>query len=458
MTRVIVESLNLEAQGVARPLDENGKPGKVVFINDALPGEDVEYETTKVKSKFEMARLLKIYKDSPSRIQPKCPSFGVCGGCSMQHLEARAQLAMKQRVLEDNLRYLGRTKPDVLLRPIAGPSWEYRYRGRLSIFKIPKGRVIVGFHQKKASRITDMMSCDILPKKLSDLLPYWRQLIESLSQPEDFPQIEFALGENGLGQKVNPEALTAAFVLRHMGPLSKKDHELIRDFAKAHEIHIWLQPGDLDSAQPFYPEVSQLCYRLPEFDIEMPFKPTDFTQVNHQVNQVLVSRAIRLLAPEPHERVLDLFCGIGNFTLPLARVSKEVFGIEGSESLTKRAMENAQHNQLSDRVNFACANLFEVTPEIIRSWGRASKWLIDPPRDGAMALTTALSVLAQSNNLDDHEYLPKRIVYVSCNPATLARDVGILVGQAGYQLQAAGVINMFPHTSHVESIAVFERG
>jgi 23S rRNA (uracil1939-C5)-methyltransferase len=283
-------------------------------------------------------------------------------------------------------------------------------------------------------------------------------LIESLSQPESFPQIEFALGEHGLGESAYPETLIAAYVVRHMAPLSKKDQELIKDFAKTHEIHIWLQPGDLDSAKPLYPETSQLCYRLPEFDIEMPFKPTDFTQVNHQVNRVLVSRAIRLLAPEPHERVLDLFCGIGNFTLPLARASREVFGIEGSEGLTKRAQANAQHNQLSDRVSFACANLFEVTPETIRSWGGAAKWLIDPPRDGAMALATALGELAQSSNPDDHEYLPKRIVYVSCNPATLARDVGILVAQAGYQLQAAGVINMFPHTSHVESIAVFERG
>jgi 23S rRNA (uracil1939-C5)-methyltransferase len=196
---------------------------------------------------------------------------------------------------------------------------------------------------------------------------------------------------------------------------------------------------------------------LPEFDIEIPFKPTDFTQVNHQINQVLVGYAIRLLNPQKHERVLDLFCGIGNFTLPLARLSKEVFGIEGSEGLTQRAQENAQHNQLANSVNFACSNLFEVTPEIIKSWGLASKWLIDPPRDGAMALATALASLASSKKLSDHEYLPSRIVYVSCNPATLARDVGILVGQAGYRLKSAGVINMFPHTSHIESIAVFER-
>ena len=452
MTRVVVESLNLEAQGVARPRDENGVPGKVVFIHDALPGEDVEYQSYKVKSKFEMAKLLKIYKSSPSRIQPKCPSFEECGGCSMQHLDTRAQLAMKQRVLEDNLRYLGRTKPEVLLRPIAGPAWEYRYRGRLSVFKIPKGRILVGFHQKKASRITDMLSCDILPKHLSDLLPHWRDLIGSLSKPETIPQIEFAVGED-----IQPGSRSSVFVLRHMAALSKNDQELIRAFAQLHQIHIWLQPGDLDTAYPFYPEKSHLCYRLPEFDIEIPFKPTDFTQVNHQINQVLVGYAIRLLNPQKHERVLDLFCGIGNFTLPLARLSKEVFGIEGSEGLTQRAQENARHNQLSDSVNFACSNLFEVTPEVIKSWGLASKWLIDPPRDGAMALATALASLASSEKSSDKDYLPSRIVYVSCNPATLARDVGILVGQAGYRLKSAGVINMFPHTSHIESIAVFER-
>ena len=398
MTRVVVESLNLEAQGVARPLDESGVPGKVVFIDGALPGEDVEFESYKVKSKFELAKLTHIYKTSPSRIIPQCPSFNECGGCSMQHLDPRAQLAMKQRVLEDNLRYLGRIKPEVLLRPISGPAWEYRYRGRLSIFKIPKGRVLVGFHQKKGSRITDMLSCDILPKQ-----------------------------------------------------------QLIKNFAEINHVDIWLQPEGLDSAYPFAPPTSQLCYRLPEFDIEMPFKPTDFTQVNHQVNRVLVSKAIRLLDPKPEDRVLDLFCGIGNFTLPLARRCAKVFGIEGSDSLTKRAKDNAVHNQLGDRVDFACANLFEVTPLIIQSWGQASKWLIDPPRDGAMALATAMAEIAKSGNQDEIAYLPERIVYVSCNPATLARDVGILTAHAGYRLKAAGVVNMFPHTSHIESIAVFER-
>ncbi len=261
MTRVIVESLNLEAQGVARPLDENGVPGKVVFIQDALPGEDVEYQSYKVKSKFELAKLEAIYKLSPSRISPRCPSFGECGGCSMQHLDPRAQLSMKQRVLEDNLRYLGRTKPEFLLRPVAGPSWEYRYRGRLSIFKIPKGRVLVGFHQKKANRITDMLECPILPKKISDLLPYWRELIQSFSSPESWPQIEFALGE---GEIVG--SLSYVFVLRHLSRPSQKDQELIKQFAQEHQIHIWLQAGDLDSAKPFYPEQTQLCYRLPEFD------------------------------------------------------------------------------------------------------------------------------------------------------------------------------------------------
>lgn len=452
MTRVVVESLNLEAQGVARPLDESGVPGKVVFIDDALPGEDVEFQSYKIKSKFELAKLTHIYKTSPSRITPQCPSFKECGGCSMQHLDPRAQLAMKQRVLEDNLRYLGRIKPEVLLRPISGPAWEYRYRGRLSIFKIPKGRVLVGFHQKKGSRITDMLSCDILPKHVSDLLPRWRDLIGQISISGKLAQLEFAIGE---GDGI--ESLKTVFVLRHLEPLNKNDQQLIKNFAEINHVDIWLQPEGLDSAYPFAPPTSQLCYRLPEFDIEMPFKPTDFTQVNHQVNRVLVSKAIRLLDPKPEDRVLDLFCGIGNFTLPLARRCAKVFGIEGSDSLTKRAKDNAIHNQLDDRVDFACANLFEVTPQIIQSWGRASKWLIDPPRDGAMALTTAMAEIVKSGNQDQLACLPLRIVYVSCNPATLARDVGILTAQAGYRLKAAGVVNMFPHTSHIESIAVFER-
>ena len=452
MTRVIVESLNLEAQGVARPLDEQGIPGKVVFIDGALPGEDVEFESYKIKSKFELAKLKQIYRVSPSRISPKCPSFQECGGCSMQHLDARAQLAMKQRVLEDNLKYLGRVRPEVLLRPIAGPSWGYRYRGRLSIFKIPKGRVLVGFHQKKGSRITDMLSCDILPPHVSDLLPKWPELIAQLSIPGKMAQLEFAIGE---GEQ--ERSLRTVFVLRHLEPLTPSDERLLRNFSDLHQVDIWLQSAGLESAKPFHPVDSFLCYRLPEFGIEMPFKPTDFTQVNHQVNQVLVGRAIRLLDPQPDERAIDLFCGIGNFTLPLARLSSQVFGVEGSESLTQRAMSNAKHNQLENQVNFACANLFEVNSQTIRSWGQADKWLIDPPRDGAMALASALAELAQSKDPKDQNYLPKRIVYVSCNPATLARDVGILVGQAAYRLKSAGVINMFPHTSHIESIAVFER-
>jgi 23S rRNA (uracil1939-C5)-methyltransferase len=291
-----------------------------------------------------------------------------------------------------------------------------------------------------------------LPVHVSDLLPRWRELISQLSIPGELAQLEFAIGEGK-----TPGSLTTAFVLRHLEPLSSDDQQKLINFAQIQNIDMWLQPAGLDSAYPLHPAESHLCYRLPEFDIEMPFKPTDFTQVNHQVNRVLVSKAIQLLAPQSSDRVLDLFCGIGNFTLPLARRAAEVFGIEGSDELTKRAKENAIHNQLGERVNFACSNLFEVTPSVVKSWGKADKWLIDPPRDGAMALANSLALMANSGNSEEKSYLPKRIVYVSCNPATLARDVGILVGQAGYRLKAAGVINMFPHTSHVESIAVFER-
>jgi 23S rRNA (uracil1939-C5)-methyltransferase len=238
-----------------------------------------------------------------------------------------------------------------------------------------------------------MLSCDILPAHVSDLLPRWRELIAQLSIPGELAQLEFAIGEGKTSG-----SLTTAFVLRHLEPLSSDDQQKLIDFAQTHNIDMWLQPAGLDSAYPLHPAASHLYYRLPEFDIEVPFKPTDFTQVNHQVNRVLVSKAIQLLAPQPSDRVLDLFCGIGNFTLPLARRAAEVFGIEGSEELTIRAKENAILNHLGERVNFASNNLFEVTPSIIQSWGKADKWLIDPPRDGAMALASSLGLMANSGD------------------------------------------------------------
>jgi 23S rRNA (uracil1939-C5)-methyltransferase len=448
---VFVESIDLDAQGVARLVNEDGSPGKVIFIDGALPGEWVTYRSYRSKKSYEQANLVEVHKPSALRAQPACSFFGRCGGCSMQHLDPRAQLAIKQRVLEDNLWHLAKAKPEVLLRPIAGPTWQYRYRARMSIRHLDKKGVLIGFHEKKKSFIADMTSCQILPKKVSDLLPALRELIAQLSISDRIPQLEMAVGESDSGE------LLIILVLRHLEAFSDLDLIHLKGFQEKHGVRLWSQAKGPDTVKPLDGHYDKLCYRMPEFGIEMPFKPTDFTQVNHQINRVLVGKAVRLLNPQKNERVLDLFCGIGNFTLPIATLAHEVYGIEGSELLTQRAKENAIANGLGDRVHFSCANLFEVTPEIVKSWGLASKWLIDPPRDGAVALAQALASLHQSENPSDRAYLPQRIVYVSCNPATLARDVGILVHTAGYHLKQAGVVNMFPHTSHIESIAIFER-
>jgi 23S rRNA (uracil1939-C5)-methyltransferase len=375
----------------------------------------------------------------------------------MQHLDIRAQVAMKQRVLEDDLQHIAKIKPLEILRPMGGPEWEYRHRARLSAVNrsIKKGTVLIGFHEGKSGYVADMTACEILPKHVSDLLPEMRKLVMGLSIVDRMPQIEVAVGEpeDPLSEDAHKRKPVTALVFRNLQPLTAADEQLLRDFADQHGVWIWLQPKGIESVAPFYPETGKLCYRLPEFDIEMPFKPTDFTQVNNMMNRALVSRAVRLLEIKETDHVLDLFCGIGNFTLPLARKAAHVLGIEGLITLTTRAKANAEHNGLESKASFMQSDLFLSTPEKIVSWGKAERWLMDPPREGAMEICRALTVLhAQSSNL-----LPQRIVYVSCNPKTLARDVDILCHHAGYKLSSAGIVNMFPHTSHVESIAVFDR-
>ena len=457
-----IESLDLDAQGIARLASNEeelaqGHSGKVVFIQGALPTELVTYVVTREKARFSKAKVLDILKPAVFRAQPKCKAFGVCGGCTMQHLDIRAQIAMKQRVLEDDLQHIAKVKPEEILRPMGGPAWEYRHRARLTAVNrsIKKGTVLIGFHEGKSGYVADMTACEILPKHVSDLLPAMRTLVMGLSIVDRMPQIEIAVGEPEVPNSDDPiksQAVTA-LVFRNLLALTADEEQLLRNFADQHQVWIWLQPKGIETVAPFYPETGKLCYRLPEFEIEMPFKPADFTQVNHMMNRVLVSRAIRLLEVKPSDRVLDLFCGIGNFTLPLARKSKSVLGIEGLESLSTRAKENAQHNQLADKASFMQSNLFEVTTETIASWGKAERWLMDPPREGAMEICKALADLHASNN----SLMPDRIVYVSCNPKTLARDAEILCHHAGYILKGAGIINMFPHTSHVESMAVFQR-
>jgi 23S rRNA (uracil1939-C5)-methyltransferase len=437
-----IKSLDMDARGVGHLDNEDGSQGKVIFVEGALPGERVSFVTFKKKKNWEMARMSALHRESFMRIAPKCPHFDNCGGCSMQHLEPTAQVAMKQRVLEDNLWHIGKVRPETVMRPMYGPTWGYRYRARLSVRHVKKKEtVLVGFHEKKSVFVADMDSCEILPPHVSAMLLPLRALIGALSIFDQVPQIELAVGED-----------VTALVARIMAPLTAADETLFKAFADQWNVQWWLQTKGPDTAAPFYPLDKQLHYLLPEFGVRMPFKPVDFTQVNHHINRVLVSTALRLLDVQPDDRVADLFCGLGNFTLPLATRGRAVVGIEGSTTLTERALDNARHNGLADKTTFSTRNLFEVTTEDLVALGKFDRMLIDPPRDGAMALSQALAGLRASHP----EMLPQRIVYVSCSPSTLARDAGILTSEAGYVLKKAGVVNMFPHTSHVESMAVFE--
>jgi 23S rRNA (uracil1939-C5)-methyltransferase len=441
-TIIEIKSLDMDARGVGHLENEDGSPGKVVFIEGALPGEKVSFELQKKKKNWELGRMTALHKESSMRVKPKCEHFDICGGCSMQHLEASAQVAIKQRVLEDNLWHLSKVKSDTMMRPMFGPTWGYRYRARLSArYVAKKGTVLVGFHEKKSVFVADIRSCQILPKHVSDMLMPLRALIHSLSIFDKVPQLELAVGEDN-----------TVLVMRNMAPLAQGDEEKLKAFADQYRVQWWLQPKGPDTAYPFYPAGKELYYTLPEFGIKMPFKPTDFTQVNHHINRVLVHKALRLLDVQKDERVADLFCGLGNFTLPLATQAREVVGIEGSTALTERALENARVNGVDGHTSFQCRNLFEISRDDLVALGKFDRMLIDPPRDGAMALSEALAALKESHP----DMLPKRIVYVSCSPSTLARDAGVLVNGAGYRLSQAGVMNMFPHTSHVESMAVFD--
>jgi 23S rRNA (uracil1939-C5)-methyltransferase len=437
-----IESLDLEAQGVAHNAE-----GKVVFVDDALPGEEVRVAVRRRKNAWEQASAVELRAESAQRVVPRCPHFGVCGGCKMQHLDVAAQVAVKQRALEDALWHLGKVRPERLLRPMRGPDWRYRQRARLSVRHVAKkGTVLVGFHERKSTFVADIRSCDVLPRHVSDLLVPLRELIGAMQTRDRLPQIELAVGDG-----------VTALVLRHLEPLPEADLALLRAFARAHDVEWWLQPGGPATARPLDGNASALAYRLPEFGLTMAFRPTDFTQVNHAINEALVSRAVRLLAPAPDDVVVDWFCGLANFTLPLATRAARVVGVEGSAPLVERAREAAAANGLAAKTEFAVRDLFEIDVAALKAFARADKWLVDPPREGAFAIVKALADAIEQDATGATWRPPTRIVYVSCNPATLARDAGLLVHRAGYRCSAAGVVNMFPHTAHVESIAVFDR-
>ena len=441
--RIAIERLDGEGRGVGH------HEGKVAFVEGALPGETVDYECFRNKPNFEIGRVKTILKESSLRVTPKCPNFGIgpgsCGGCAMQHLEPNAQVAFKQAVLTDALWHIGKLKAESLLAPIYGPFWHYRHRARLTVRNVEKkGGVLVGFHEKSSSYVADMKECLILPKKISDMLPVMRELVASLDMRDRMPQIEVAVAGDG----------HTALVFRNLEPVTEADSARLLAFGKDKGADIWLQPKGPETAYPMNPEdADKLRLHLGEFGVDIVFKPTDFTQVNHALNETMVSRAVHLLGVKPGHKVADFFCGLGNFTLPLARCAAHVTGLEGSDGLVARARAGAEMNGLAEKTDFIARDLFTWSEDDWNAlWERSGgidRVLIDPPREGAQALA---QVLAKTDKR------PARVVYVSCNPATLARDCAILHHEGGWHIRAAGVMNMFPHTGHVESMAVLEPG
>ena len=400
----------------------------MVFVEGALPGERAAVQIMTGGRRFDLGRASRLLTESPGRRAPRCPHFGVCGGCATQHASLETQMAAKQDWLLQNLRRIGKVEAERVLPMIAGEEWGYRHRARMSVRNVQKKGVMVGFRERRSTYVADMHECPVLPPHVSALIDPLRALIGELSVHSRLPQVEVAVGDNA-----------TALVIRHLEPLTDDDHARLRSFAREHGIHLWLQPGGPQTARPFEPADSALYYEVPEFDVRLHFRPTDFTQVNHAVNRALVSRAVELLDPKPGERIADLFCGLGNFSLPIARRGAEVIGFEGASELVERARQNAAANGLV--AQFEVMDLFAPN---LAPYGRFDKILIDPPRQGAIEIVKSLAA--------------ERIVYVSCDTATLARDAGVLVHTRGYRLAAAGVVNMFPHTAHVESITLFERG
>ncbi|MCK5324650.1 MAG: 23S rRNA (uracil(1939)-C(5))-methyltransferase RlmD [Woeseiaceae bacterium] len=411
--------------------------GKKVFVAGALAGEQVRYMRRKSRRKFDEAELLEIIEASPDRIEARCEAFGRCGGCALQHVSVEQQRAIKFQTLRDNLARIGNVEPGRWLDALTGPDWNYRRRARLGVKDVAaKGRVLVGFRERHAPFITDMHRCEVLAQPIDGLIDVLSELIGKLSIRARLPQIEVAIAENAV-----------ALVFRVLDAPNDEDRNAFRQFADQHDVRVYLQPGGLDSIELLHPSEAPepLNYTLPDFDVRIEFEPVDFVQVNSDINRRLVAAAIELLAPEAQDRVLDLYCGIGNFSLPLARHAVAVLGIEGDKNLVRRAAANATANRLA-HAEFRCADLAAI--DGTESWLRESwdRLLLDPARSGAAEIVQHIDKIG-----------PQRIVYVSCHPGTLARDAGALVNDAGYRLEAAGIIDMFPHTAHVESIAVFSK-
>lgn len=428
----VVSGFSHEGRGIAHVGE------KTVFLDGALPGERVRFQYTRRHRKRDEGRTVEVLEASPRRIEARCPHFGTCGGCSLQHLSPADQIEHKAGVLAEHFRHMGGVTPERWLEPLTGPVWGYRRKARLAVKHVPRkdDRVLVGFREKHSPFVADIDECHVLDPRVAEQLPRLAGLIRGLDAHDRIPQIEVAAGDDAVG-----------LVFRNLVELTEHDRAALVAFGQAHGFSVYQQPGNESTVEALWPEAPELTYRLPAFDVELRFAPTDFTQINAGINEPMVARALELLAPEPDSRVLDLFCGLGNFTLPIARHAGFVTGVEGAESLVARGRENAERNGLSGRTAFHAADL---TADLAgRPWlgEGVDRVLLDPPRSGAAEMLPAIAALA-----------PERIVYVACGPSTLARDAGRLVNDHGYRLTAAGVMDMFPHTAHVESIALFERG
>lgn len=424
-----IDSLSHEGRGIAHP------NGKATFIEGALPGERVKFRYTRRHGRFDEGVAVGVLDPAVTRVEPRCPHFGVCGGCSLQHLAPEAQIRHKQAVLLEQLLHIGRVEPALVLPPLTGPAWGYRHKARLSVRYVhKKGRLLLGFKERNGRLVADLSRCEVLHPDVGQKLSELRAFLEGLGLAQHIPQIEVAVGED-----------TTALVIRHLLPLPAHDEKQLKRYAQLHHLSIYVQSGGPETVKLLWPEEAKpLYYRLPDQGIAIHFKPTDFIQVNPAVNRLMVSRLLKLLDPRPHERVLDLFCGLGNFTLAIARRAAHVTGVEGEAALVEEARENAKSNGI-DNVDFAVADLADEHLQAAFIRECFDKILLDPPRTGACEILNRLGLEGV-----------KGIVYVSCNPATLARDARILVHEKGFRLTAAGVLDMFPHTAHGESMALFE--
>ena len=423
-----IESLSHEGRGIAHI------NGKTVFIDGALPGEEVQFRYTRKRGQFDEGRVVDVVESSTMRVEPRCRHYALCGGCSLMHLHSEQQILHKQTVLLEQLQHIGGLEPERVIPPLSASSWGYRRKARMGVkYVAGKEKVLVGFREKNSRYIADIDSCEVLHPFLGETIGQLKELIRGLSVYRHIPQLEVAISD-----------AFAAIIIRHIAPLTESDMKVLGEYEKTRPVRFYLQPAGLDSVHSLSDQDEQdLYYRLDNHDISVEFSPVDFTQVNFDLNPLLVDRVISLLDLSAADTVLDLFCGLGNFTLPIARYANFATGVEGSEELVRRANRNAQKNSLSNVDFKACDLSGQDAAEVLGQ--DYNKVLLDPPRSGAQEIIEQLDLQRV-----------EKLVYVSCNPATLARDAGILVKQAGFSLKAAGVMDMFPHTSHVESIALFE--